>query len=98
MRLHSALDPHLGQRLQQACTELERRLRAGEDCTTEELFRSYLDVAAHRDAALELLYTEFVLRQELGQRPDPAAWLARFPQWRADLEQLFQVHDLVGAG
>jgi serine/threonine-protein kinase len=98
MPLHSALDPDLGKRLQQACTDLERRLRAGEDCTAEDLFRSYLDVAAHRDAALELLYTEFVLRQELGQRPSTTAWLARFPQWREDLEQLFQVHDLVGAG
>jgi serine/threonine protein kinase/WD40 repeat protein len=82
--------------LRQACAELEWRLRGGKPCTAEELLAAFPDLAAQTDSALELVYTEFVLREHLGQRPDPADWLARFPQWRHDLEQLFQVHQVVG--
>ena len=35
---------------------------------------------------------------QLGQRPAPEEWYARFPQWRHDLEQLFEVHHLARAG
>ena len=44
---------------------------------------------------LELLYTEFVVREQLGEQPRPEEWLERFPQWRAELAQLFEVHALV---
>ena len=44
------------------------------------------------EAAQELILTEFKVRQELGQNPDPAAWLDRFPRWRDDLRQLFEVY------
>jgi serine/threonine protein kinase/WD40 repeat protein len=82
--------------LRRACAELEWRLRGGKPCTAEELLAAFPDLAAETDSALELVYTEFVLREHLGQRPDPADWLARFPQWRHDLEELFQVHQAVG--
>jgi WD40 repeat protein/tRNA A-37 threonylcarbamoyl transferase component Bud32 len=78
--------------LRQACAELERRLRAGADGGVEGLLQGSPALAADRDAALELLYTEFVLLEELGQRPDPERWFDRFPRWREDLRQLFQVH------
>jgi WD40 repeat protein len=82
--------------LRAACAELERRLRAGDSCAAEELFAAFPALASETDAVMELVYTEFVVREELGQRPDPADWLARFPQWREDLEQLFEVHRAVG--
>src|SRR5262249_27888892 len=74
------------------CADLERRLRAGEPCGAEDLFTTYPVLTAQPDAALELIYTEFVVRTQLGQQPDPAVWYARFPQWQADLRQLFQIH------
>jgi WD40 repeat protein len=74
---------------------LERRLRAGEPCRAEDLFAAFPALAADPDAALELIYTEFVVREELGQRPLLAEWPDRFPQWGADLQQLFQVHGFV---
>src|SRR5262245_9163630 len=83
--------------LRQACSKLERRLRAGEGCTAEELLAACPALAADTDSALELIYTEFVLRQELGEGPSPAAFLARFPQWHDDLQKLFQVGAAVGA-
>jgi WD40 repeat protein/serine/threonine protein kinase len=85
------------QQLRAACAELERRLSAGETCRTEDLLTAFPALAARAEAALELIYTEFVLREELGQRPSIAELQARFPQLRADLEELFQVHQFARA-
>ncbi len=87
-------DDDVERHLRQACAELERRLRAGEPCAAEDWLVTSAVLAFHFEAALELVYAEFVVREQLGQRPAPEAWYARFPQWRRDLEQLFQVHQL----
>jgi WD40 repeat protein/serine/threonine protein kinase len=86
------------QQLRQVCAGLERRLRAGETCCAEQLLAAHPELFVDADAALELVYTEFVLRSELDQKPDPAQWYARFPQWRDRLERLFEVHEHVCAG
>jgi WD40 repeat protein len=84
--------------LREACAELDRCLRAGADRRAEDLLSANPEVASDANAALELIYTEFVVREQLGQQPSPADWFARFPQRREDLEQIFQVHQFVGAG
>jgi serine/threonine protein kinase len=84
------------EQLRRACAELERRLRAGGPCGAEEFLADYPAAAASTEAALELVYTEYVVREELGQRPDSADRLRRFPQWRDDLQQLFQVDSAAG--
>jgi serine/threonine-protein kinase len=86
---------HAEQQLRRACAELEGRLRAGEDCRAEDWLAAYPELAGRAEHALELVYAEFVIREQLGQRPQPAAWYARFPQWHQDLQQLFHVHQLV---
>jgi WD40 repeat protein/tetratricopeptide (TPR) repeat protein len=88
-------DTDAGPLLRQACAELERRLRAGEDPCATELLAQFPLLAEQKDAVLELIYTEFVLREELGQRPEVATFCARFPQWQTDLQQVFQVHRFV---
>jgi eukaryotic-like serine/threonine-protein kinase len=82
--------------LRQACAELERRLTASEDCRAEEFLTALPALASSTAAALEIIYTEFIVRARLGQRPAPEDWYARFPQWRQDLRQLFQVHEYMG--
>ena len=79
--------------LRRARAELESSLRGGGDARAEALLSAYPAVATDPEAALELVYTEFVVRQELGQNPTPADWIERFPQYKADLEQMFEVHD-----
>jgi serine/threonine protein kinase len=83
---------------QQACDELSRKLRAGEECRAEDFLEDQPKNAADSDAILELLYTEFIVREQLGQQPQPQAWLKRFPQWREELLQIFEVHALVDGG
>src|SRR5262245_60558196 len=88
-------DPrHRQQPFRQACAELERRLRAGEPCRAEDFFAAQPDLAEAPDAALELIYTEFLAREHLGQRPTPEEFHARFPHLSDDLGQLFAVHRL----
>src|SRR5262245_44446340 len=93
------LDSDSERELRQACAELNRRLRGGEECCAEDLLRDFPIIAEHPEAAVELIYAEFVLREELGQRPDPVQWCARFPKWRDRLQRLFNVHcGLLGEG
>jgi serine/threonine protein kinase/WD40 repeat protein len=79
--------------LRRARAQLEDGLRGGTDLHAEELLAACPALAEDDEAALELIYLEFAVREALGQAPTPAQWYERFPRWRADLEQMFQVHD-----
>jgi serine/threonine protein kinase len=84
--------------LRQACADLDRRLRAGEPCRAESFFANSPLLASQEDWAVELIYTEFVTREELGQRPAPEEFYARFPRWKERLGRQFQVHELLRDG
>src|SRR5262245_14652592 len=84
--------------IRQACAELDRRLRGGEACCAEDFLRSDPDWFGDIEAALELIYTEFVIRTELAQESDPTTWYNRFPQWQERLQRLFAIHNQMGAG
>jgi WD40 repeat protein len=76
------------------CQELEDRLLAGEPARAEEyLARGPLPP----EDAVELVYAEFVAREDLGPAPDPAEYYARFPALRGPLEDQFLVHDAMRA-
>ncbi len=81
-----------------ACAELERRLRSGEACRAEDILRNLPLLAADSDAVLELIYTEFALRERLGTTPETKEYFERFPELRKDLEELFQVHKTLAGG
>jgi serine/threonine protein kinase len=83
--------------LRRVCAELERRLGAGESCSAEAVLASHPSLAGNSDDALEVIYTEFVARERLGQTPNPTDYCTRFPQWRAELDQLFDVHRATGS-
>ncbi|MDB5352187.1 MAG: repeat-containing protein [Planctomycetota bacterium] len=72
--------------------QLESALRAGESLRAEDMIAAHPGLTSDTEAVLELIYSEFVIREELGQDPSPEAWYARFPEWQADLEQMFQLH------
>src|SRR5262249_54171657 len=56
------------------------------------------ELAADADATLELLYFEYVLREELGQAPSAADWYRRFPEQEAPLRKILQIHHGTSAG
>jgi serine/threonine protein kinase len=90
-------DPGRGaeQELRQACAELDRRLWAGERCRAERFFATCPLLACQEDWAVELIYTEFVAREELGQRPAAEEFFARFPHWQGRLRRQLQLHELL---
>lgn len=78
--------------LRRARIELEQGLRAGRAVRAEDLFATYPALTDDREGALELIYSEFVIREEMGHSPSPEEWYARFPELRYDLKQVFQIH------
>jgi serine/threonine-protein kinase len=96
MNPESSVDDIPESQLRRACIELARRLRAGTECRTEEFLPALADSGSADEDGLELAYTEFVVRQQLGQQPNPDQWYARFPDWRQRLERLFQIGDMLG--
>ena len=95
MHSGSAADSEIEKRLRQACADLDQGLRAGRDCRAEEFFAATPELETQADAAIELIYTEFVTRQELGQQPEPADFCHRFSRWKTILEEQFQIHALM---
>jgi serine/threonine protein kinase len=85
----------LERQLRAACAELERRLRAGENVHVETLIEKSPALGSHADCTIELIYTEYVIREELGQHPTPDEYYCRFPLWRDRLQRQFQIHKLL---
>ena len=54
-------------------------------------------MAADDDTAVEVIYTEFATRYQLGQTPLADEYLDRFPHWRERLSRLFEIHHLFAA-
>ncbi|HXG10802.1 MAG TPA: serine/threonine-protein kinase, partial [Gemmataceae bacterium] len=75
--------------LRQACAELERRLRNGEDCRAEEFFTTFPALAAHEDTALDLIYAEYLARAERARQTLAEELCRRFPRWQDALRQQF---------
>ncbi len=84
--------------LRQACVDLDGSLRGGRIDRAERYFAAYPLLAAQSQSAVELIYTEFAAREELGQRPTPEEYYLRFPHWRAALRRQFSIHDWMRSG
>ncbi len=97
MGSETLLDDVPERQLRQACAELDRRLRAGTGGRAEELLAEFPALADAPDLAMELIYTEFCIREDLGESPKPEECYARFPHLRDRLQRLLQVHDQLGA-
>jgi tetratricopeptide (TPR) repeat protein len=69
-----------------------RRWHAGERVPAESYLERFPQVAATPEAALELIYGEMRVREELGERPLTEAYLARFPHWAERLRQHLELH------
>src|SRR5262245_65936518 len=70
-----------------ARAELQRRLCAGEPCRAEDFLTSFPALASSDELAVELIWSESVIRERLGQHPDSEEWYARFPRWSESLRR-----------
>jgi eukaryotic-like serine/threonine-protein kinase len=81
--------------VQQLCDSLEMRLRAGEAIRSEAILAEHPKLAEDAELALDLIYTEYVARSELGEHPTPNEFVDRFPQWKSLLLQQFQLAEVL---
>ena len=61
---------------------------------------TYLDAVPafrdHREQALDLIFAEYLLREEMGQRPALEEYLLRFPQYAQELKLQLELHQALG--
>src|SRR5262245_60481534 len=81
--------------VQSLIAEMGRRWQAGERPLVEDFLARHPWLSDAPDAALDLIYEEWTLRQRHGAPAEPAALLARFPRWRAALAMLLDCHRLL---
>ena len=82
---------------EQLIQEMIQRWQTGERPLAEHCLDRCPDLWKNADEALEIIYEEICLRQEYGQPAELEDFLARFPQWSAQLRLLFECHQLLGS-
>ena len=80
------------QQLRITAADLEQRIRAGEQITAQDLLNSHPELVEDDESAVELIYTEFVTLEDVGQAHSPEEFLARYPRWQHRLSRLLEIH------
>jgi serine/threonine protein kinase len=76
--------------------EMIQRWRQGERPLPEQFLARHPGLWQHPEAAADLIYEELCLRQEHGPEVPVEQVLRRFPQWRPQLEVLFDCQRVLG--
>jgi serine/threonine-protein kinase len=71
--------------------------RRGEPVRAEALLQRHPDQKQDTDGCLQIIYQEILFRQERGEFPQLDEYLARFPEFAAQLGPLFAVHRVLDA-
>jgi serine/threonine-protein kinase len=69
-----------------------QRWQSGERVGAEDYLRQYPAVQINPETAIDLIFNEFLLRERLGDRPDPGEYLRRFPEYAAVLRPQIELH------
>jgi serine/threonine-protein kinase len=75
-----------------------QRWHAGERPEAEDYLRRYPALAADPELALEVVYGEFLVREDLGEAPGLAEYLRRFPDQAGGLQEQFELHRALAGG
>jgi WD40 repeat protein/serine/threonine protein kinase len=75
-----------------------RRWQQGEPMLVEAYLRQHPAIQDDSEAVLDLVYNEWMLREEQGQAPPLEEYQRRFPQLAGPLKDLFDVHQALESG
>src|SRR5258708_4643318 len=64
----------------------------GERLPVEQLLARYPAIAADAESVIDLIYHEYLLHEQFGDRPEPGAFVARFPEHAAALRLQIAFH------
>src|SRR5437879_4720213 len=90
--LAHAVDLTLAQVVALLRVDQRERWQIGERIPAETYLQMYPGLAADPEKALELVYGEFLLREELTDSPPIEEYLQRFPQFALRLKQQVELH------
>jgi serine/threonine protein kinase len=76
----------------QLARELRRRWHNGEHISAEQLLAGNPELSQHPEAAIDLIYEEYCLREAAGQTDVEQDLLRRFPQWGSQLRVMLDCH------
>jgi serine/threonine protein kinase/Tfp pilus assembly protein PilF len=85
-----------GTRLAVLRADMSLRWEAGEKLGAQWYLDHYPDLG--QDTIVALIYEEYCLREDDQESPDPAQYLARYPQFAEPLGRVLEIHELVGSG
>lgn len=86
------------QRGRELARAMRRRWCQGEQPATEAFLNQHPELWQQPEAAVELVYEEYCLRQAAGQGSVEADILRRFPQWAGPLRVLLDCHRVLHSG
>jgi eukaryotic-like serine/threonine-protein kinase len=73
--------------------DFDVRWRRNDRRRPEEYFQSFLAVAANTELAVDVIYDEYLAREQSGERPALAEYQQRFPAFAGVLTEQIQLHD-----
>jgi len=78
-----------------AVADLRERWRSGERVPAEAYLSQLPTLHSNTDGLLDLIYGEILAREELGESPDVAEYVRRFPEHESALRRQFNLHGAV---
>ena len=80
------------------CVDQWQRWQQGERVPAEVYLQMHPGLSAAQEEAFDLVYGEFLLREELGEQPSATDFLKRFPQYTAQFQRQATVHRAIESG
>jgi DNA-binding beta-propeller fold protein YncE/tRNA A-37 threonylcarbamoyl transferase component Bud32 len=78
------------------CSQQQQCWQRGQRTQAESYLEQYPTLAENPTCAVELIFQEFLLREQLGEAPRPEEFVQRFPQFAQQLKLVFQVDRQIG--
>jgi hypothetical protein len=78
------------------CSTQQQCWQRGERTPVETYLDQHPTLADEPACAVELIFQEFLLREQLGEAPRPEEFVERFPQFAEQLKLVFQVDRQIG--
>src|SRR5262245_53721011 len=75
-----------------------RRWLAGDRVAVAAYLRDFPSLAGDSEAVFELVYNEILIREEIGECPDPREYAAAFPLLAGRLRLQLEVHEALSSG
>ncbi len=84
--------------LDRLCNDQVKRSRTGQRVPAEAYLSLYPTLNDASEAAFELIYGEFLLREELGESPPLDEFRWRFPRYATRLQRQLSLHGAIASG